>query len=153
MKFKVKLGVFFAFSMIIPIIYLTIRFKLISGTKTQLSIWFFIVLLIFFGVLAVFIKYYLDGMKTKYSFLKQLLEGFVKVIMPLGIVLIGFIFFKSKLEWITSNINKVIEAFVVLLLCETIAVIINPLPKWAFDNKVDGIVAITDKILKKEKTE
>ena len=144
-----RLSLFLMFSLVAPIVYVSIRCKLFSAKKT-ISIWFIIILGVVLGVVSLIIKYYLDGMKTKYSLMKQILEGFIKVIMPIAFVLIAVVWFKSKMEWIVSNVNLMIEVLGVVLGCEVIAVIVNPLPKWAFNNNVDGLVEITDKIFHKE---
>ena len=96
------------------------------------------------------IKYYLDGMKTKYSMVKQILIGVIRVLLPITAVLLFAIWFKGKAEWIVENMNVLIEVLGVILASETIAIIVNPLPKWAFNNNVEGLVEITDKILHKE---
>ena len=95
------------------------------------------------------IKFYLAGIKTKRSYLKQILEGFIKVILPILFILVVVVWAKTKLQWLIENINLFIEAICVILGFETVAIIINPLSKWAFDNNVDGIVSIADKIFKK----
>ena len=144
-----RLILFLMFSLIAPITYISIRCKLFS-TKTTISVWFIIVLGVVLAIVSLIIKYYLDGMKTKYSIFKQILEGFIKVILPITFVLISVVWFKSKMEWIVSNVNLMIEILSIILGCEVIAVIVNPLPKWAFDNNVDGLVQITDKIFHKK---
>lgn len=144
-----RLILFLMFSLIAPITYVSIRCKLFS-TKTTISVWFIIVLGVVLAIVSLIIKYYLDGMKTKYSIFKQILEGFIKVILPITFVLISVVWFKSKMEWIVSNVNLMIEILSIILGCEVIAVIVNPLPKWAFENNVDGLVQITDKIFHKK---
>ena len=144
-----RLILFLMFSLIAPITYVSIRCKLFS-TKTTISVWFIIVLGVVLAIVSLIIKYYLDGMKTKYSIFKQILEGFIKVILPITFVLISVVWFKSKMQWIVSNVNLMIEILSIILGCEVIAVIVNPLPKWAFENNVDGLVQITDKIFHKK---
>ena len=85
--------------------------------------------------------------------MKQILEGTIKVVLPIAFILVAVIWFKSKLEWITSNVNLLIEILAIVLGCETIAVVVNPLPKWAFNNNVEGLVEITDKIFHKGEKE
>lgn len=96
------------------------------------------------------IKYYLEGMKTRFSFLKQLLTGLARVILPLTTIIILAIFFKKHNEYLVANIDNFITTMFVITISETIAVIVNPLPKWAFDNNIEGIGDIADKILKKK---
>ena len=73
----------------------------------------------------------------------------VEVISAVLFILVVVVWAKTKLQWLVDNINLFIEAISVILGFETVAIIINPLSKWAFDNNVDGIVSIADKIFKK----
>lgn len=98
--------------------------------------------------MGVLIKTYLDGCKTKFTYLAQILKGVLKVVLPLLFILVVAVIFKSKMSWIEENINLFIEAIGIILVCESVAIVINPLPKWAFDNNIDGIIDIADKIKK-----
>lgn len=148
-ELTIRLVLFLTFSFVVPIAYIYIRCKLWKQVTT-ISFWFIIILAIAVLGGAFLIKYYLDGMKTKYSYLKQILEGFIRVILPIVIILAGALWFKSKATWLVENTNLLIEILSVILASELIAIIINPLPKWAFDNNIDGLAEITDKILHKE---
>ena len=147
-KFTIKLILFLFFSIIVPCAYITIRFNLFTS-KNSISLWGIIIICLIFLTISVLIKYYLAGMKTKWSYLKQLLEGFCKIILPIIVILVITIFLKMKLQWLCNNMNLFIEVLIVILASEIIAVIINPLSKWAFDNNVQGLIEITDKIIKK----
>jgi len=149
-EFLTKLILFITFSIIAPIVYLSIRFSLFTS-KTSLSLWGVFVLMILCSMIIIMLKYYLSGMKTKWSIAKQIINGFLKIIMPLVIILILAIWFKAKYTWLLSNIDAFIEVMCVIIGCEIFAVLINPLDKWAFENNVDGLVEIVDKIIKKEK--
>ena len=143
-KFVIQLCLFCLFSIVIPITYLTIRFNLLQvHSQLQIGLWGIIVIGILVGGLSVLVKFYLDGMKTKYSLLKQILQGIIKLILPLLLVLVILVFLKD-------NIILVIEALVIIIPCELVAIVVNPFPKWCYDNNVDGIVAIVDKILRKD---
>ena len=89
------------------------------------------------------IVFYLDGMKTRYSYIKQIVEGFSKVLLPLVILLITMFLIKD-------NVTMIIESLIVIIGCETVAIFINPLPKWAFDNNVTGLGEIYDRITRKK---
>lgn len=82
--------------------------------------------------------------------LKQIMMGVIKIILPLIFVLVVFIFLKSRLDWFASNINLIIEALIFITACELVAIIVNPLPQWAFDNNVAGLEEILDKIKEKK---
>ena len=136
---------FLLFSTIAPVTYLTIRFHLFqTTTRIQVGLGGIIVIAILLGVISVLIKFYLDGMKSKYSLFKQILEGIIRLILPLVLLLAIFV-------WLGDNVSMVKEALYVIIPCELVAIVVNPLPKWCFENNVDGIVEIADKILNKKK--
>lgn len=147
-SFIIRLTAFLMVALVLPCIYLAIRFNLFNS-KMAISIWGIIIIGLILIIVSAMIKFYLAGMKTKWSFFKQILEGFIKVILPILFILVVVVWAKTKLQWLIDNINLFIEAICVILGFETIAIIINPLSKWAFDNNVDGIVSIADKIFKK----
>lgn len=147
-KFIGELTAFIVLSLVIPLTYLCIRFNLFT-TRQSISIWGLIVVVFIIGIIALFINYYLSGMKTRHSLLKQILSGFVKLILPLGILLAISIWMYLKSDYIVANMKMFIEAIVVIMVCEIPAIIINPLPKWCFDNNVEGLAQITDKLLHK----
>ena len=150
-EFITRLILFLLFSLVVPISYISIRCQLWTQ-KTTISFWFILLVIIVIGVVAVLIKYYLDGMKTKYSMVKQILTGVIRVILPIGIVLLLAIWYKGRAEWIVNHTNLFIEIVSIILVSEAIAIVVNPLPKWAFENNVDGLVEITDRILHKDET-
>ena len=112
-----------------------------------------IAIVIVFSVLGFMIRYYVSGLKTKHTLLKQVLNGFTKVILPISLILLIAIFFKNKNEVFIQNIDNFIITMWVVLLCESVAVVVNPLPKWAFDNNVEGLSEIADKIFTKKEGE
>lgn len=141
-QFTILFCLFLLFSVGVPIAYLCIRFNLFKDKTLAISMGGILVFGILLAVLGVMIKYYLDGMKTKYSFLKKILQGTLKVILPLA--LLTFI-----MVYIGDNITFIKEALFIITPCEALAVIINPLPKWCFDNNIDGLAKISDKIFKR----
>lgn len=148
-SFLIRLILFLIFSLAIPIVYVSIRFHLFTN-KQIISIWGIILLIIILCVVVVMIKFYLDGMKTKFSYLKQILMGTIKVLIPIAIVWLLCFWIKSKIGVFVSNVDLMVETLSVIFVSELFAIIINPLPKWAFENNVDGLVQITDKILRRE---
>lgn len=143
-NFLIRLFSFLFISIIAPSTYLIVRFNLFQCTsKLQIGLWGCIVFLILGITIKVLITFYLEGMKTKYSIWKQIITGFSRLILPLLILLI-------LLVWLKDNIGLLIEALAVLIPCELIAIVINPLPKWCFDNNVEGIGEIADRIFAKK---
>ena len=142
---KVRLVLFLLFSTVAPITYLIVRFHLFqTTTKLQVGLAGIVVIGIMIGIISVLIKFYLEGMKTKYSLTKQILQGIIKLILPLTLLLVSLI-------WLGDNIDMIKEALYIIIPCELVAIIINPLPKWCFDNNIEGLSEIADKILSKNK--
>lgn len=143
-KFVIRLSLFLLFALIGPCVYLIVKFDLFKTTsKLQVGIWGIVVISMLLGVVGVLIKYYIEGMKAKYSLLKQILLGVIKLILPLVLCLV-------VITWLDDNINLIKEFLYILIPCELVAIVINPLPKWCFENNVEGIGEIADKILHKE---
>ena len=151
-KFWIQFSLFLMFSLVMPISFICFRFKLFSTTKqlNTITVWAVLALIILITVVSLLIKIYLDGMKTKYSFLKQILQGLIRVIFPLGVILIVCIFARKILMTDTkamlTAVNNLIQTLIVCISCEAIAIVINPLPKWSFDNNVEGLAEMYDKI-------
>ena len=121
-----------------------VRFHLFqTTTKLQVGLAGIVVIGIMMGVITVLIRFYLDGMKTKYSLLKQILQGIMKLILPLGLLL-------ATLIWLGDNVNMIKEALYIIIPCEMVAIVVNPLPRWCFENNVEGISEIADKIFNKK---
>lgn len=146
--FIIRLIIFLVFAIIAPLVYLIVRFDLFKvESSLQIGLWGVIVLIIFLAVIKVLIKYYLDAMKTKYSYLKQLVNGVSKLIFPLILALVIII-------WVKDNMDLVLEALYVIIPCEIVAIFVNPLPRWAFENNVDGLETFFNRVNeKKENTE
>lgn len=143
-KFIIRMTLFLLFSLVAPCIYLIVRFNLFQAdNRLKIGIAEIIVIGIFLSVLVVLIKYYLDGLKTKYSMVKQILQGVIKLILPLCLFLAIIIFLQN-------NIDIIKQALYVIIPCEFVAIIVNPLPKWCFDNNVEGMGEIFDKIVRKK---
>lgn len=140
---KVRLALFLLFSTVAPITYMIIRFHLFqTTTKLQVGLAGIVVIGIMMGVISVLIKFYLEGMKCKYSLFKQILQGIIKLILPLILILVILI-------WFRDNIDMIRESLYVIIPCELVAIVVNPLPKWCFDNNIEGLTEIADKIFKK----
>ena len=148
--FALRFTAFILFAFVLPIGHLLGKYKPFNYTET-LSVGFAGIVII--GILLVGLKFlvefYLNGVKTKYSLVKQIVSGFTKIILPMCIVAALVIVLAKYAE-------QVLSMCMVLIPCEMIAIIVNPLPKWAFENNVEGLANITEKILdvvqaKKEK--
>lgn len=138
--FWLRLILFIIFSTIAPCVYLIVRFNLFqTTTKTQIGLWGVIVIAIVLCSIGMLCKFYLDSMKTRYAYFKQVVSGLIKVIFPLILILAISI-------WLKDNVEEITYAMYCIIPCEIIAIFINPLPKWCFDNNVEGLGEIVDKV-------
>lgn len=132
----IKLGVFWGrligwvvLAIIAPIAYVAVEYGLFKpeGTRT-LSGWGLIGIIIAFAMVLVMLKMVVAGL-PKGHMARQCVTGFIPII-----VLIAVLFALKSLE----NSLKDLEHLVVFLaIVEGIAVPLNPLPKWAFDNNIE----------------
>lgn len=150
-KFWIQFGITILFGLIAPLTYLFIRFNLYN-IKQTINLWAIISIAIIFIAGGYMLKY-IFSIKTKYYYYVQIVKGVVKVILPLLFVLIFAIWFKGKTELLVKNLHLFIEALIVIIGCEAIAICVNPLPKWAFENNVEGFTDIMSSAIKKSKEE
>ena len=118
------------FSAVLPIIFIGWRYSLFKKVgKLQVSGWGLIAILILFLFFKALVRYIRAGF-VEYSFLKQVLSGILKVILPIGVLLCLCLVIRSKIEYF-------IQALECTLICETVGIFINPFPKWVW-NKTQG---------------
>lgn len=53
-------------------------------------------------------------------------------------------------NWFAENMAILKEVLIVVMCCEAVAIVINPFPKWCFENNINGLVEIGDKIFHRE---
>ena len=128
--FIVRLIIFILFACILPFAFIAWRFGLFSqsqGSNIALSGWGIIGIII---VLA-FVIYVLKMLRMgqPFSMFTQILSGLIKVILPLLICLL-------ILKAMRNNIDSMIQALTCSIICEMVAIVVNPLPKWVEDNHI-----------------
>ena len=127
--FWLRFSLFFLFAFVIPFTFLTWRFKLFSKV-TKLSIGGWGLIAIIFG--AVFFIGLIKAVRKglPFSMLSQVLEGICKVIIPILTALL-------IVNAMQDSIKEMYYFLCVLLFSETIAIVVNPLPQWAHENKIE----------------
>lgn len=145
--FWTRFAIMVAVGILTPIIYLIVRYNLFQkDLKITIGLWGFVAICFIALALIVLIKYYVSGLKTKFSYGKQIVDGVCKLLLPI-------VLFVLAMYVLRNYTNQLIEFCWVLLPCELVAIIINPLPKWAFDNNVEGLSEIADKVFSRNKGE
>lgn len=123
----------------IPLFFLVWRFNLFSKvSKLSIGGWGMIAIL-FIGI------FFIKMMKAirkglPFSFGTQILEGMFKITIPLLIA--------TVIIYVMQNsVTELFQFFFVLLFCESIAMIINPIPQWAHENKIEEQESSAKRIL------
>lgn len=136
---KHKLAVFWArfiswalFACLAPVGFIAWRFQLFSKVSAvQFGGWGILAVIIIAVFLITIFKYVCKGM-MRWSMTKQIIMGLCKVTIPL-----------IALYWIlwaiSANITIFLQALAVVIVCETIAIPVNPLPQWV-DEKTQGMI-------------
>lgn len=137
-------------SCVTPVVFIGWRYKLFDKAGSlQLSGWGLIAIIIICVFLYTMVKYIRAGF-TEWSMIRQIVDGIVKVILPLAALLAVVIGIRNSLE-------TFIQALSCVLICEVISVPLNPFPEWVwkkskgrFESTVDYIA---DRFNQKEKEE
>lgn len=138
------------FSCVIPVIFIAWRYDLFEKVGgVQLSGWGIIAIIIIFAFLYAVIKYIRAGF-IEHSMIKQIINGILRVLLPLGALLGLCISLRNSLD-------VFIQALGLVLISETVAIPLNPFPKWVWD-KTQGrfesaVDYITDRLNNNKKEE
>lgn len=123
-----RLAVYIIFGAIIPVAFLCWRFKLFEKvSKVSISGWGLIAII----VISVFFIKLLKAIKKglPFSFFSRVIGGVCKVTMPLLIL--------TLCSYILQNcMVEVFQFLCVMTISETIAMFVNPLPRWAHENQM-----------------
>lgn len=119
------------FGAVIPFVFLTFRFHLFEKVNSiSIGGWGVVaILLVAFFIIKVF-----KGVKKglPFSIVTQILDGACKVVVPLCIA--AFLTY-----YMQDLMDQIFQFLVVLIACESVAIIANPLPQWEHENKLkDG---------------
>lgn len=108
-------------------------------TTIQINLWSIIAIIILGTVISTIAYYSVAALKTKFFWWKQIVVGFIKVILPLVILY-------AITSWLATNVAVLKEVLLITIGFEAIAIIVNPFPQWCFENNVEGLVEISDRI-------
>lgn len=132
-EFWSRLALYILIGGVIPFLFLTWRFKLfekVEETVTKVSIGGWGIVAIIF--VSIFFLKTINALRRgmPFSFGKQILDGLSKTILPLLIFTVAI--------YMLQDVTKELFQFLcVTVLCEMIAVCINPIPRWAHENNID----------------
>lgn len=128
-EFWIRFPIYVLFGVIIPVVFLIVRFDLFSQINSvSIGGWGIVVILficIFFSSVMTNIE---KGLQ--FSFFKQMMTGLRKIIIPL--IAIAFVIY-----YMQDCMKELFQFLLVCIASETIAIIVNPLPKWTNENKIE----------------
>lgn len=131
-QFWIRLGVYVLLGLVIPVIFLIWRFKLFEKiTTTEIAIggWGVVVFIIFIAFCSSMLKAIKKGLP--FSFGTHIITCLIKVTIPLLTAL-------YVVHFLQDFTKELFQVLCVLLICETIASITNPLPQWAYEHQIDA---------------
>ena len=115
----------------LPFAFIVWRFQLFHTiSKIQIGGWGVIAIVILACFVITVIKYIKIALSNHYSFVGQCLTGFCKVIVPL-------LAFFAILYYLKSQIDLMLQVIGCVIICELVAIPMNPLPKWAYECQKD----------------
>ena len=125
------------FAAVIPFVFIGWRYDLFKKAGSlQLSGWGMIGIIIVFIFIIALVKYIKAGF-PEWSMLKQILNGVIKVLLPIGVLLALCMGIKSNIEYFTQALSLV-------LLSEAIAIPVNPFPKWVYEKSKGKFESMID---------
>jgi hypothetical protein len=127
--FAIRLTLYIILGLILPIGFLAWRFELFSKvTKISFSVWGLIAII----TTIVFVLGLFNGLRKgmKFGLAKQVTDTICKVTIPLVIVTVAF-------DWMSSFSKEFVQFLIVLVICETAAGSVNPIPQWCFENNIE----------------
>lgn len=124
--FILRAFLFAVFAAVLPIIFILWRYGAFDGGKTTYGLGTLLVGLLAFIV----VRYALGEIKEAlpYSMVTQIVVGVMKVILPL--VLLYFLLLKMR-----NEADLLMQCVIAVILCECVAIPINPFPKWREEHK------------------
>ena len=127
--FTIRLILWAAFSAILPFIFIAWRYGIFKSTsKISLSGWGIIGVIILVVFIITLVAYLYKGMKPGLA--KQCIGGFVKIILPLVILLLFVVEIKN-------HIQVTYQALSCVIICELVGIPLNPFPDWLEKRRVE----------------
>lgn len=138
----------------LPFLFIAFRYDIFKNvSNVSLSGWGIIAVIIIAIFALSLIKYIKKGFKSKSVFFTQCVNGFSRIIVPLVVIY-------AVIKININNLQAFMEALGCTILCEAVAIPLNPMPQWVDECKKedkesenkDAIDYLTEKVFaKKEK--
>lgn len=138
-EFWTRLAFYILFGAIIPIVFLIVRFNLFTQIDSISIGGWGIVVIIFACVFFIGLMKKIEK-GLPFSLMSQIVTGLGKVIIPL--VAAAFIVY-----YMQDCMKEIFQFLLVCTCSELVAIVVNPLPKWAHENKIEQDKATLSSIL------
>ena len=144
-SFVIRSILFSLFACIVPFVFIAWRYSIFNvkdNPRVSLTGWGFVgIIIVFF-----FVRYMVLVIKKSipHSLLAQVINGFIRVLMPLILVYV-------VIGAIQSSIELFKQALVITIVSEALAIVVNPFPQYMFEKGVEDVEGLLDMVLKKVK--
>ena len=120
----------FILAVVLPVIFINSKYHLFVKTNDDLKFtgWALVGLLVLFIGLYALCSYIIDAYSVKYRTWIKILKGFQRIILPLLLL-----FFMCSI--INKNIETIENLLLEIIICEALAIIINPFPYFVYKHK------------------
>lgn len=136
-KFVARAVAWAVFACGLPVAFIGWRYDLFrSAGELQFSGWGMIAIVIVLVFLIVVVKY-VKALFTEWSMTKQIISGVLKIILPLGALL-------ALCVGIRSNLDYFIQALSCVIICEAMAIPMNPFPELIYKKTEGRYDSMTD---------
>lgn len=117
-----RLGVYITFALLLPVAFLIWRFNLFTKTDSiAIGGWGIVAICFVAGFFIKLLKTVRKGLNP--SLATQVLDGITSVILPLFI-------FAFATYYLQDVMHQMFQFLCVLIVCESVAIVANPLPQW-----------------------
>lgn len=123
--FWTRFALWVLFALVAPVAFIAWRFELFKGNHVSISGWGFLAIVIIAVFIISLLRYVKKGLP--FSFMSQCISGLCKVILPL-------VCLYAILYCIQQNLQAFLQALGCVILCELVAIPLNPMPQWMHDN-------------------
>ena len=137
--FWLRFAIWVSFALILPLAFMVWRFNLFTKINAvSIGGWGIVAFAFVAGFVGVLYKYLKRGLP--YSLFTQVLNGVVKILMPLAIAY--YVLFLMK-----NSINETLQLLSVLFACNLVAIPVNPMPRWVYENRKEETETLIDVLL------
>ena len=127
-EFWIRFGVWIFFAVIVPFTYIAVAYGIFEAKETTLSGWGVVALIFVIAMLMYIVKQAKAGL-PRGSMARQCIDGYMALMPILGMAIL--------INALKKSMDEFERFLVIMLLCEAVAVPINPMPRWGLEHNVE----------------